>query len=108
MPLGMNQESWIFAVYSNYSSKDACEADFDLLVGTNCDEVDGYMSVEIVEGNYKIYEAEGAGPEPVKALWDTIHSDESVTRVFDTDFEIYSGPQDNPTIQIHIWVEEDV
>ena len=97
-----------YGVYSNYESD--ANGKYDLLAGVKVDfaaEVpDQTESIEIFEGRYLVFEAEGPIPQTVYETWGKVweyFSSESAqyTRAYKTDFEVYRS-QNEAAIYIGI------
>ena len=87
-----NSESPIYGVYSEYESD--ADGDYTVTAGTLADSP---LGTKVESGTYLEFPASGEMPGAVvaawKAVWQHFSSDNSYARLYQTDFEKYTGPQ---------------
>ncbi|KTD37521.1 Transcription activator [Legionella moravica] len=87
----------IFGVYSHYESDEMghynVTAGLDSSNETNVLELN---QVEVMKGSYLVFESQGAFPDCVVQTWERIwtyfQNNDFYKRAFQSDFELYSGP----------------
>lgn len=93
----------IIAVYSNYDSDE--KRAYDLLIGRQWEQKEWYEIIDIAPTLYKEYVPKGSGPENMWKVWEVIWNDKSITRAFDTDYEVFTGDIQNPQVSIFIGIK---
>ncbi|KTC86449.1 GyrI-like domain-containing protein [Legionella brunensis] len=88
----------IFGVYSNYDSD--ATGFYTVTAGVEMDNniiLPNLSSVTVQSGNYLRFENQGPMPQAIIETWQQIwlyfSSQPQFTRTYDTDFEIYDGPE---------------
>lgn len=100
----LTEKSSVYGVYSGYESDH--KGDFDVIVAANELSVEQpeLHQIEVQEGDYLVFSANGKMPEVVIELWNNIwqyFESENCqhVRAFTTDFEFYKSPAE---IEIYI------
>lgn len=97
-------DAYVYGVYSGYETDYL--GPFDVLAGVAAPAPNGpgdWQSVAIKPGDYLVFTGHGAMPQTVVQTWGAIwryfqgHPD--LVRSYQTDFEVYRGPQE---VAIHI------
>ena len=103
-------DSPIYSVYSEYESDR--HGRYTTTVGVRVTEPNadhGHTEVAIAGGEYLVFERNGKVPEVVIQLWEEIwkhfETDEEFRRIYETDFEEYTGDnREHMNVAVHIGV----